>query len=293
MKWRARLAILLGLLLPVPLIWASSTLLLGGLNASETHEDGSRVVPILPPDETRRLPTFERSCQRNEDCDAPLACLRGQFMLKKACVASTCATDMDCSEGLSCHSIAAGERMVRLCGAPGKATEGEFCMELPVKRNMACAPELLCTHKQCRRPCQPQEPRSCPEGFFCSTADVKGPVCLPTCKGFSCPDGQRCVALEHGVSICARVHGMDCQLNPCPADQVCEVAAREFQNGVWMKCMRSCDTQARQCPEGFSCMSGRCIQRCNSNAPGTCGPMEECVGLSEDHPGLCVFDFDE
>src|ERR1044071_914926 len=140
MKWRACLPIVLGFLLPAPLIGVSSTLLLGGLNASETREDGSRLVPILPPDETRRLLTFERSCQSNEDCDAPLVCLRGQFMLKRACVASTCETDVDCREGLSCHSIAAGERVVRMCGAPGNATEGEFCMELPVKRSMACAP---------------------------------------------------------------------------------------------------------------------------------------------------------
>lgn len=292
MKWRARLALLLGFLLPVPLIWSMSSLLLPGLNASETRKDGSRVVPMLPPDETRRLLTFERDCQGDEDCEAPLVCLRGQFMWKRACVASTCATDADCSQGLSCYSIAAGERVLRRCGAPGEVAEGEFCMELPRYRNMACAPHLVCTHKECRRPCQPQEPRSCPEGYSCRATDVKGSVCLPTCEGRSCPEGQRCVALEHGVSICARVHGTDCQLNPCPAEQVCEIASQEPRNAVWMKCMLSCDPKARPCPEGFSCMSGRCFQSCNSDAPGTCGPLEKCAGLWEDHPGLCMFDLD-
>jgi hypothetical protein len=98
---------------------------------------------------------------------------------------------------------------------------------------------------------------------------------------------------EHGISICVRLHGTDCQVNPCPEEQVCEIAARELQNGVWMKCMPSCDTQARPCPNGFMCLDGRCFQQCNSDVPGTCGPMEKCVGFWEDHPGLCMFDFDK
>ncbi len=293
MKWRAGLAILLGVLLPVPLIWASSRLLWGGWKAPIAREDGSKFVPILPPDETRRLLTFERPCERNEDCDAPLACLRDQLMLDHACLASTCATDADCSRGLSCHSIAAGERVLRLCGAPGELAEGELCMELPYSRGMACAPDLMCTHQRCRRPCQPQAPRSCPEGYFCSAADVKGPVCLPTCEGRSCPEGQRCVALEHGISICALVKGTDCQLTPCPTGQICEVAVKKSRNVVGMRCLLECDAQARPCPEGSSCLRGRCIQSCNSDAPGTCGPLEKCSGVWKDNPGLCTFDFDQ
>jgi hypothetical protein len=293
MKWRAWLAIALGLLLPVPLMWATSRLLLGGLDVPGAYENGSRLVPILPPDETSRLLTFKRPCERNEDCEAPLACLRDQFMLKKACVASICTTAADCREGLSCYSIAAGDRVVRLCGAPGEVSEGEFCMELPRFRRMACAPDLVCTNKSCRRPCQPHAPRSCPQGYYCHAADVKGSVCLPTCEGRSCPDGQRCVALEHGVSICARVSGTDCQLNPCPAGQVCDISARESRNDVKMRCLLECGSQAGSCPEGFSCLSGQCIQRCNSDAPGTCGPMEECAGLWENHPGLCMLDLEE
>ncbi len=292
-KWRMWLPILLGLLLPVPLIWASSRLLLGGLSPSFANKSDSRLVPLLPPDETRRLLTFRRPCERDEDCEAPLACLRDQFMVNRACVASTCATDADCSQGLSCYSIAASERVVRMCGAPGDVSEGEFCMELPRLRKWACAPELVCTHKQCRRPCQPQEPLSCPDGYSCHAADVKGSVCLPTCEGRSCPEGQRCVALEHGVSICARVNGPDCQLDSCPVGQVCDIAARESRNEVWMRCLPACDSQTRPCPEGFSCTGGLCLQRCTSDAPGTCGAMEECAGWWENHPGLCMFDLDQ
>jgi hypothetical protein len=291
MKWRARVAVLLMFLLPLPLIWASSRVV-GGWNATATREDGGRLVPILPPDETRRLLTFERACGRDEDCEAPLVCLR-QLLWKRACVASTCATDADCSQGLSCYSIAVGDRVLRRCGAPGEVPVGEFCMELPRSRSMACAPDLMCTHKRCRRPCQPQEPQSCPEGYFCSAADVKGPVCLPTCEGRSCPEGQRCVALEHGISICALVMGTDCQLTPCPTGQRCEVAVKKSRNVVGMRCLLECDAQARPCPEGSSCLRERCIQSCNSDAPGTCGPLEKCSGMWKDNPGLCTFDFDK
>jgi hypothetical protein len=290
MKWRARLAILLGVLLPVPLIWTMSSLLLPGLNASRPHDDGNRFVPILAPDETRRLLTFEKDCEKDEDCEAPLVCLSNQLMWKSACVASTCTMDADCAQGLSCHSIAAGERVLRRCGAPGEMAEGEFCMELPRGRRLGCAPGLLCTYNQCRRPCQLDTPQNCPEGYFCSTKDAKGSVCLPTCEGRSCPEGQRCVTREHGVSICARVHGTDCQLNPCPVDQVCHISDRESQGDVWMMCALSCDEQRKPCPEGYSCMVDHCRQQCSSDAPGSCGPMETCAGFSEHSPGICIFD---
>lgn len=293
MKWRALLAIVLGVLLPVPLMWASNRLLVGGLNESVAHREARRLVPMLAPDETRRLLTFQRHCEGNEDCDAPLVCLRGQLMLKHGCVASTCATDADCSQGLSCYSIAAGDRVVRVCGAPGEVAEGEFCMELPRFRRMACAPGLVCTHKSCRRPCQPETPRSCPQGYYCHAADVKGSVCLPTCEGRSCPEGQRCVALGHGESICTRVHGPDCQLEPCPVGLECEVSTRKPRDAVRMRCLRACDSRAQPCPESFSCIGSRCIPQCNSDAPGTCGPQEKCVGFSESKPGFCIVDFDE
>ena len=156
----------------------------------------------------------------------------------------------------------------------------------------SAAPDLACTHMKCRRPCQLQEPRSCPEGYTCRAVDVKGPVCLPTCEGRSCPEGQRCVALEHGVSICARVLGPDCQLNPCPAQQVCHISTGKAQSDVWMKCMPSCGKQGPACPEGSLCVGDRCFQQCNSDAPGSCGPTEVCAGFSDRDPGVCIFDFD-
>jgi hypothetical protein len=275
-------------------MWASNRLLLGDLDTSGTREEGRReIVPMLPPDETRRLLTFEKPCRRDEDCDAPLVCLRGKWMWKAACVASQCATDADCSEGLSCYPVRAGERVVRRCGAPGRAKEGELCVELPLEPELGCAPGLMCIEKRCRRSCQPQAPQGCPAGHFCGAADGRGTVCLPTCEGQACPEGQRCVALKHGASVCARVHGADCQLEPCPEGWECEVSAREARRTVGMRCLRVCDSQARPCPEGFSCMGGQCLQQCVPEVPGVCGPMEECAGGGRDHPGWCVLDPDK
>jgi hypothetical protein len=160
---------------------------------------------------------------------------------------------------------------------------------------MGCIPGLVCTDRKCRRPCQPQEPRSCPDGYFCGTADVEGPTCLPSCEGRSCPEGQRCVALDHGMSVCARVHGMDCQLNPCSAEQVCDVSlsSRESQVDALMKCALTCNEQGASCPDGFSCIEGRCRQRCRSESSDSCGPLEKCVGASERYLGFCVFDTDK
>lgn len=294
MKWRVLPAILLGLLLPIPLVWALSWLLPGGLGASETHNGDSRVVPQLSPEESRQLLTFQRPCRGNEDCDAPLVCLRGQFMLDDACVASECATDVDCREGFSCRSIPAGERVVRLCGATGKAKEGEFCLKLPPKQEMGCEPGLVCADRKCSRSCEPEQPQNCPEGYICSAVDAEGSVCLPTCEGRSCPEGQRCVGLGHGASVCARVHGTDCQHEPCPAEQVCEVSQRSKREGeVWMRCSLPCDTPGAPCQEGFMCMAGHCRQLCEPEEPGTCGPVEKCSGLSGRRPWVCVFDFDK
>ncbi len=292
MKWRARLAVLLAFLLPLPLLWALSKLLVGNLNVPVARDDASRLVPMLAQDEASRLLTFARDCEGNEDCEAPLVCLR-QLKWKMACVASTCATDADCSGGLSCYSIAAGDRVVRMCGAPGDVAEGEFCTELPRERSWACAPDLVCTQMRCRRPCSPQGPQGCPAGYFCSAADVKGAVCLPTCEGRTCAEGERCVALDNGVSVCARVYGTDCQLNPCPAGQVCDVSTGTAQGGMWMKCALPCGKQGPSCPDGMSCIGEICRQRCSAEESGSCGQLEMCAGASERSLGVCVFDFNK
>ncbi|MGZ3457034.1 MAG: hypothetical protein ACXU86_00870 [Archangium sp.] len=296
MKWRTLLGILAGLLLPVPLAWMFDTLLPGGLGAPRMHKTDSRLVPQLSAEERSQLLTYLRPCGEDRDCDAPLVCLRGVLMMKSVCISSQCATDLDCSRGFSCRSVPVGPHMVRLCGVQGRAREGEWCLKMPPDQEAGCAPGLVCANGQCRLPCRPEEPPGCPEGFFCGAEnDVEGPACLPTCEGRSCPEGQQCVRLDEGASICARVHGPDCQRAPCPAEQQCEVSLPpgERRGEVWTTCTRPCDERGSPCPDGFMCIARRCRQRCEPGVPGACGPEKKCTRFPEREFGLCTFDFDK
>ncbi len=292
-KWRSLLVLLLGLLLPMPLVWASiGWLMAGGLGKPEVSNGGSsRLVPWVPLEEQRQRLTFLRPCQGDEECVAPLICLQGVPLVKPYCTASECVTDKECDAGFTCRSLEVGPHVVRLCGIEGRAKQGERCWKLSNQQESGCEPGLVCASGWCGRPCQPQEPRSCPEGFFCGTEDVEGPACLPSCEGQSCPDGQRCVRLKHGASICARVLGMDCQQEPCPEEQECSVALpAKHEREVRMRCVRPCGEQAPPCPEGFACAAERCLQRCGPGVAGTCSPEEKCVESQRHAPGICILD---
>jgi hypothetical protein len=290
-KWRSRLVLLLGLLLPVPLIATSfGWLMAGGPGRPEVSNEGRRLVPWIPLQEQRQRPTFLRPCRGDEECDAPLICLRGVPLVTPYCTASECMTARECEEGFTCRSLEVGPHVVRLCGLEGRAKEGERCWKLPTRQESGCEPGLVCASDWCARPCQPQEPGSCPQGYSCGGEDVEGPACLPSCEGQPCPEGQHCVRLKHGASLCARVLGTDCQREPCPEEQVCSVALSErHEREVRMRCVRPCGEQGPPCPEGV-CAAGHCLQRCEPGVPGTCGPEEKCVESRRHAPGVCLLD---
>jgi hypothetical protein len=289
---RPPLAILLGVLLILPLAWALRWALPGGPVGPETSGRDGGLVPSLSPEVRGPLPTFLRSCQGDEDCDAPLICLRGLPLVKPFCTASDCVTNVDCQEGFTCRALAVGPHVVRLCAVEGQVEEGGPCQRLPRRQSEGCKPGLVCAAGLCGRPCLPEGPRSCPQGFLCSSGDVEGPACLPTCEGHPCPEGQQCVRLRQGASVCARVHGTECQRTPCPEGLVCDVVAPPSRKGeVWMQCERPCDKQGPPCPEGRICAGERCRLVCEQGKTGTCGPDEVCVGLEPEKPGLCAFNF--
>ncbi|HSP77977.1 MAG TPA: hypothetical protein VLQ93_05585, partial [Myxococcaceae bacterium] len=159
MRWRALLAVLLGLMLALPLAWLSSRWL---PDALELPEAGTkhRLVPRLSTEAQRRLTTFLRSCRGQEDCEAPLVCLWGVARMRPYCTASECMTDVDCAGGFSCRALTVVNAVVRLCGASGRASEGARCRKLPRSQEEGCAPGLVCASGWCGRPCHPQEPRS-------------------------------------------------------------------------------------------------------------------------------------
>jgi hypothetical protein len=284
------LALFVGLLLPLPLIWGLGAWLPGRLTTS-TQQGGDRhLVPRLSPEEKRQVPTFMRACRQDADCDAPLVCVKGILGRQPACAASECGVDTDCEEGFSCRALAVGHHVVRMCAADGEAKAGEKCMTVPLIRKLGCEQGLRCAGRLCGRACRPESPQSCPEGFFCgATEEADGPACLPTCEARTCPEGQQCVQVGQGASVCARVPTMNCQREPCPAGQVCDVERSIRQRGVvWMKCAQPCERQNPSCPEGFVCAFRHCSRTCEPGVADACGPGQRCTQV-EGYPPICMF----
>ena len=75
MRWRAALALLVAVLLPVPLV-----LLLGGIQRPalpQPSPNGMKISPVLTAEQRLRLATYRAECGSGEPCEPPLGCLRG------------------------------------------------------------------------------------------------------------------------------------------------------------------------------------------------------------------------
>lgn len=289
MRWRIPLAVLLGLLLVLPLAGLIHLAMFGGLMSPPD----TTVAPVLPPDERRKLMTYERACRGSEDCEPPLGCFFNIRILHKYCTDSRCNTDLDCNEGTFCMTFrtAEGGPRVRRCSREGQRKEGEPCIDLYDADKAGCTRDLLCQSRRCGRPCRVNEPTSCPEGFFCREGP-NGASCVPTCEGRACPEGQQCVQFEEGVSVCAEVHGQNCQRTPCPGEQKCSVFdSFEHPSEVWMRCLIPCGKEnSSPCPEGFICHYQYCRKSCDPSIPDACGPHYKCDRYKTE-PWTCKPDF--
>lgn len=237
-RWRSLLAALAGLLLPIPLVLA-----VGAGRVWPEHEsmrqDIETVSPILTLDEQRSLLTYERSCQKRDDCEPPLGCVE-LFGGNALCMASECQTDLHCRDGFTCKVLRSRDEgpQVRLCVVHGLADEGAPCVSsFTFRREVLCREDLLCNDGYCGRPCRPGPPGSCPTGFFCASSR-EGASCLPNCEGQACAQqGQQCVRFERERSMCARVQGANCQQQPCPEGTACNVSYNPERPGeVSMEC---------------------------------------------------------
>ncbi len=285
-RWRTAVAVLVGLLLPVPLL-----LLVGGaLGWGVRPQADADLSPMLAWEEQRKLVTFGRACETSDDCEAPLACLQDtRRVVEPRCVASECVTDFHCQEGFACREmVARGARMrVRTCVVEhGPRKEGQVCSRLPRTRDEACEKGLIC-RGWCGRPCRVDEPASCPEGSYCD-AGPNGPSCLPSCEGRTCPDGQQCARFKSGASACAVLRGQNCQQTPCPEGQQCRVTSSPQRPGeVGMECVSPCDEKAPSCPEGAICFDAVCRRPCDDKTPDACGPGQTCVFYPVEKLWLC------
>ncbi len=286
---RVALAVLVGLLLPVPLV-----LLWVGLKQARFQERDSvaaRISPVLGFEERLRRVTYERKCRKGSDCEAPLGCLHDHRTRSRYCIDSECMTDEQCPEGQTCQSLPTLDNgpLVRYCIPLGVRKEGEECSRPPSSQHYACGPGLVCAAREgwCGRPCQREEAASCPDGFFC--ADVRPePVCLPTCEARGCAEGQQCVRHEEGVSRCVTVLGPNCQQSPCPDGRACQVFdAAPQPDKVWMSCVERCGEGHPPCPEGHACDGWQCLPSCDPQVPGTCSEGYRCGRRKPEHPWTC------
>jgi hypothetical protein len=285
---------LAGLLLPLPL---ALVLVLPRLGAPDA-DARARISPVLSLHQRRQLTTYLRSCQKSSECEPPLGCVNhfSNWIERPFCKDSECVTDLDCKPDHSCQVFLTegdGPRL-RICISHGLRQEGEPCDGAPSSRKYACGPGLRCWENWCGRPCHADAPQSCPEGFFCSD-DVAGAVCLPTCKGRGCPEGQECVPFHEvggqRISACVVVHGSNCKARPCPEGHECAFNYTPPHPGeVWMACDQMCGEGLPACAEGLFCLHERCRQPCDPQQPGSCGEAMKCGQFAPDEPWLCLPD---
>jgi hypothetical protein len=293
-KWRAVLGVAAVSLLILP--WVGILLLWHQLPAEQLVE-GWRFASWLPPAEVRQRPTLLQPCQGDEQCDPPLVCFHDPRSQHRMCSTSGCESDRWCApHGNVCRAIPMrGKRMaLRQCVLVGSREEGERCLRAPrsALREWACGEGLVCAGSGwCGRRCVPGEEGTCPEGFFCARGDPEGPVCMPTCEGRACPEGQECLRQERGVSACLEVQGRSCHGDaPCPDGQVCETEAFLTRVGrAWRQCVKTCGHEGdARCPEDSVCFQGRCRPRCSLLDSSPCW-TRFCVSTDDAGNGVCMF----
>jgi hypothetical protein len=287
MSWRVALGVVVGLALPVPLLWALASTL---HPSSRQPPQNAQVSPMLTFEERSRLQSYHRDCSRREDCEPPLACLGNPTVKKHYCTDSECTLDTHCAEGFSCQWLptAGAGPWVRYCLPHGIRAEGEPCLSIPPDQETACQAGLLCGNGWCGRPCQLDNPSSCPEGFFCS-ATLSVPSCRPTCEGRGCPEGQRCIRdSREGASTCAVVYGQDCQHSPCAQGQKCEaIFSTKTRVSAWMRCKPECGKETLSCPRGLVCDRTSCLKPCEPDGPDVCEPGFRCLRHNDRQQWLC------
>ena len=286
-RWRTRVAALLVLLIPLPLF---GLLWLAWHKPQPQPVPGADFIPMLDLEQRRALPTYQRPCNTDKECDPPLGCFYNALPRTTYCTDSICSKDEHCPDGFACRprKTEGTARLIHTCILVGERKEGERCSNRPYNGQEACMGGLLCQGR-CGRPCQLDVPTSCPEGFFCAEGRSAPPSCLPTCEGRTCPEGQQCISRGPRASICGRLHGEDCLQRPCPPGQECKTVEPYHRSGeIWRECVQSCDnTSPSTCPEGSVCYLFRCTRTCDPQAPTPCEPGFTCGRRHDTEPWRC------
>jgi hypothetical protein len=250
------------------------------IRATPTLRD---MQPVLDRGQRSALPTYKRKCRTQGDCEKPLLCMDDPRVRGWRCLASECESDYQCEPGLACTPVIHTKALaIRVCLIKGVRKEGEGCEDLHLKEQWGCAPGLICERGYCGRSCDPGEPSACPEGFFCR-GDTRWPTCLPSCLRSGCPQEKQCVRIDGELSICATVHGQDCDKQPCPTGTECQrLSSNNWRSPVVsMWCAPPCnEEEGRPCPAGSACIDNHyCARLCDEEASEACAAGERCERL--------------
>ena len=292
-NWRGALGAGLGVGLVLPLAWLAWFSMYEPVQPS--HPDEAKISPVLTDEHRKGLRTYLRGCRTGRDCEPPLVCLQDLRYLRRFCIDSQCMTDRQCPEGHVCRVLTTFPgQWLRQCVLLGNRAEGERCYALPPHLEEGCRSGLLCAGDGwCGRPCKPEQPASCPAGFFCADLEP-APACLPACEGRGCPPGQECVrSRSDGASVCAVVHGHNCQQAPCPDGYWCEnYLIPERPGEAWVRCAKSCgELDSPPCPTGQACDVISCERVCAPGQPNACGAGFHCIQMPDEGPWLCKPDW--
>jgi hypothetical protein len=251
--------------------------------------------PVLDKGQTSALITYRRKCQKQTDCEDPLICMFLPLGQARKCLANQCESDGDCEPGFMCSGPYTNTdgRSIHYCVVQGVRKEGERCDRYPTDEESGCQPGLRCNSGLCGRPCSPGRSSDCPEGFVCHPWN-NIPACLPSCLQSGCPSGKQCIRVSGEFSLCATLHGQDCDKQPCPPGEECvrQLGYQFGEKAVDMWCALPCsEKEGRLCPEGFHCYNGDCARVCNDEIPESCGAGKECRRVLTDTgttTGVCL-----
>ncbi len=290
LSWRGIGRVGACLLLPLPLMVLLWAMLKPDIPAGGPAS--SPASPLLEPEQRMRLTTYHRRCRTSTECEPPLGCFFDARYKHAYCTDSQCMTDAQCPEDQACRGLATKENgpLVRMCIPVGQRQQGEACAPAPKDKSYACGDGLTCgglNYNWCGQPCRPGAQAQCPTGFFCADT-VPAPLCLPSCEQRGCPDGQQCVRFEEGASVCAQVHGVNCQQSTCAEDRTCLALTSPPKPGeVWMECIERCGNGLPSCSPGKVCDVWQCLQGCDPQASDVCAEGYRCGQPGPERPFAC------
>lgn len=245
-------------------------------------------LPALTRDQLWSMPTFQRGCSRQDECEPPLSCVLDRRVRGHRCLGNECNSDADCETNSVCRAMASEGHPVRLCVVQGVKEEGERCAQFPLDKQEACGGNLLCNRTFCGRRCRLDNAASCAEGFTCLKNGELEPSCAPECLRHGCPDGKRCFQLEEGLSVCGVLGSeTDCEAQPCPPGEKCRKTLDASSDSVYLRCYRPCDATT-PCPAGHFCAFGTCVEECDPSVHRSCGPDRKCAYHKRLRKGLCL-----